>query len=40
MDMLRNAADQIAQGRTDVVLKKIRNDEFGETHFPKRLRCY
>ena len=30
MDMLRNAADQIAQGRTDVVLKKIRNDEFGE----------
>lgn len=30
MDMLRAAASQIAEGRTDVVLKKIRNDEFGE----------
>lgn len=30
MDMLSAAAREIADGKTDVVLKKFRNDEFGE----------
>ena len=30
MTMLSEAAKQFAAGRTDIVLKKLRDDEFGE----------